>query len=115
MRMAGMPMVLRAVNPVPTPSSMRPGARRESVATAAAVAGAMRLVGTSTPVPRWMREVRSAASAIDTNTSAAIICVSANQAWLKPSASARWATFQESTAEMTPTPKSMASARPPRP
>ena len=72
----GKPIVLRAVNPVPTPKSTRPGASLSSVAKPLAAAGAMRLVGTRTPVPSRIRLVRTAASAIDTNTSATSICVS---------------------------------------
>ena len=69
-------MVLRAVNPVPTPKSTRPGASLPSVARPLAAAGAMRLVGTSTPVPSRMRLVLVAARAIETKTSAQSICVS---------------------------------------
>ena len=69
-------MVLRAVNPVPTPKSTRPGASFPSVARPLAAAGAMRLVGTSTPVPSRMRLVLVAARAIETKTSAQSICVS---------------------------------------
>ena len=75
-RMARSPIVARAVNPVPTPSSIRPGASRLSDATAFAVTGAMRFEGTSTPLPRWIRDVLAAASARPTNTSAHSICVS---------------------------------------
>ena len=44
------PIARRAVKPVPTPKSMRPGASWLSVAMALAVTGAMRFDGTSTPV-----------------------------------------------------------------
>jgi hypothetical protein len=45
------PIARRAVKPVPTPKSMRPGASWFRLASALAVTGAMRLDGTSTPVP----------------------------------------------------------------
>ena len=47
-----------------------------SVAKALAVTAAMRLDGTRTPVPRWMRLVFIAAAPIATKQSAVIICVS---------------------------------------
>ncbi len=75
-RIAGNPIVLRAVNPVPTPNAIRPGASLSRVAKPLAAAGAMRLVGTSTPVASWMRLVRTAASAMETKTSAQSIWVS---------------------------------------
>ena len=43
-----------------------------------------------------MCEVFIAAAPIATKQSAVIICVSKNQAWVKPSSSARCASFQES-------------------
>src|SRR3954454_15088015 len=86
---------------------MRPDASPFSVAKALAVTAAMRFDGTSTPVPSRMREVLSAAAAIDTKQSAVIICVSKNQACVKPSASAFCAIFHESLALGMPTPKSI--------
>ena len=74
--MAPKPMARRAVKPVPTPKSMRPGARLLSVASALAATGAMRLDGTSTPVPRRMRCVLTAAAPMATKQSALSICVS---------------------------------------
>ena len=109
-------MVLRAVKPVPTPKSMRPGASLLSVARPLAVTGAMRLEGTSTPVPRRMREVWTAATAMEANRSAHRSCVSTSHACEKPSASARCTTRHASTPEVTPMPKSMPGllARPKR-
>ena len=80
------------------PKSIRPGAMPFNVANAFAVTAAMRFDGTSTPVPRRIREVLSAAAAIATKQSPVIICVSKNQAWVKPSSSARCASFHESLA-----------------
>ena len=74
--MAPRPMVRRPVKPVPTPKSIRPGASRFSEAKALAVTGAMRLVGISTPVPRRMREVCTAAAPMATKQSAQSIWVS---------------------------------------
>ena len=74
--MAPNPMARRAVKPVPTPKSMRPGASWLSVASALAVTGAMRLDGTSTPVPRRMRRVLTAAAPMATKQSALSIWVS---------------------------------------
>src|SRR5258708_6129037 len=85
------PIARRAEKPVPMPKLMRPGASPFKVAKALAVTAAMRFDGTSTPVPRRMREVLSAAAAIATKQSPVIICVSKNQAWVKPSSSARCA------------------------
>ena len=62
------PMARRAENPVPTPKSIRPGAMALSVANALAVTAAMRLEGTSTPVPRRMRLVFIAAAPMATNS-----------------------------------------------
>ena len=70
------PMARRAVKPVPMPKSMRPGASWLSVASALAVTGAMRLDGTSTPVPRRMRRVLTAAAPMATKQSALSIWVS---------------------------------------
>ncbi len=106
--MAPSPIARRAENPVPTPKSMRPGAIAFSVAKALAVTAAMRLEGTRTPVPRRMREVFSAAAPIATNGSAVISWVSKNQAWEKPSSSARCASRHKSCAVAMPMPKSMA-------
>ena len=92
---------------MPTPKSIRPGANPFNVAKAFAVTAAMRFEGTSTPVPSRIREVFIAAAAIATKQSAVIICVSKNQACVKPSASARCATFHELLAVGMPTPKSM--------
>jgi hypothetical protein len=64
--MAPNPMARRAVKPVPTPKSMRPGASRLSEASALAVTGAMRFDGTNTPVPRRIRRVLTAAAAMAT-------------------------------------------------
>jgi hypothetical protein len=100
-------MARRAENPVPMPKSMRPSASPFNVASALAVTAAMRFDGTSTPVPRRIREVLSAAAAIATKQSPVIICVSKNQAWVKPSSSARWASFHESLEVAMPMPKSM--------
>ena len=74
--MAPKPIARRAVKPVPTPKSMRPGASLFSVASALAVTGAMRFDGTSTPVPSRMRLVLTAAAPIATKQSALSICVS---------------------------------------
>jgi len=70
------PIVLRAVNPVPTPKMILPGASLLSVANAAAQDGAMRLLGTITPVPSLIFEVCSAASAIETKMSGKSSCES---------------------------------------
>ena len=70
------PIARRAVKPVPTPKSMRPGASWFSVASALAATGAMRLDGTSTPVPRRIFFVCTAAAPIATKQSALSICVS---------------------------------------
>ena len=70
------PMVRRAVKPVEMPKSMRPGASAFSDASALAATGAMRLEGISTPVPRRIRDVCTAAAPIATNMSALSICVS---------------------------------------
>ncbi len=70
------PIARRAEKPVPTPKSIRPGANWLSVANALAVTAAMRFDGTSTPVPRRMREVFTAAAPIATKQSAVSICVS---------------------------------------
>ncbi len=70
------PIARRAENPVPTPKSMRPGARPFSVAKALAVTAANRFDGTSTPVPRRILQVFIAAAPIATKQSAVIICVS---------------------------------------
>ena len=70
------PIVSRAVNPVPMPSAIRPGASLFSEASPLAATGAMRLVGTRTPGPIVMRRVLAAASAMATNTSAHRSCVS---------------------------------------
>jgi hypothetical protein len=106
------PIARRAENPVPTPKSIRPGARKLSVAKALAVTAASRFDGTSTPVPSRIFEVFSAAAAIATNGSAVIICVSKNQACVKPNSSARCATFHESAAVAMPMPKSIISSLP---
>ena len=52
--------MLRAVNPVPTPKLILPGASWLSVANTASLDGAMRLLGTITPVPSLIFEVCSA-------------------------------------------------------
>ena len=66
----------RAVKPVETPKSTRPGASAFSEASALAATGAMRLDGISTPVARRIREVCTAAAPMATNTSALSIWVS---------------------------------------
>ena len=63
MRCGGRPSTRMAVLPVPTPQKVRPGASALMVAMAAAVTGAGRVPVTATPVPRRMREVRTAAKA----------------------------------------------------
>ncbi len=73
---AGRPMLRRAVKPVETPKSIRPGASALSVASAFAATGAMRFDGMSTPVPSRMRVVSLAAAAMATNMSALSSCVS---------------------------------------
>ena len=103
------PIARRAEKPVPMPKSIRPGASPFNVAKAFAVTAAMRLDGTSTPVPRRIREVLIAAAAIATKQSPVIICVSKNQAWVKPNSSARCATFQESLEVAMPIPKSISA------
>ncbi len=70
------PMARRAVKPVPTPKSIRPGASLLSEAKALAATAAMRFDGTSTPVPRRMRLVFTAAAPMATKQSALSICVS---------------------------------------
>ena len=74
------PIVRRAVNPVEMPKSIRPGASLLSEASALAVTGAIRFDGTTTAVPRRIREVSMAAAAMATNTSAFSSWVSENQA-----------------------------------
>ena len=105
---AGRPMVRRPVKPVLMPKSIRPGASLFSEASALAATGAMRLDGISTPVPRRMRVVCIAAAAIATKGSALSICVSKNQALLKPSSSARRTRRQESAAVGMAIPNCMA-------
>src|SRR5262249_2030835 len=100
-------MARRAVKPVPMPKSIRPGAIPFNVAKALAVTAAMRFDGTRTPVPRRIREVLSAAAAIATKQSPVIICVSKNQACVKPSSSALCASFHESLPVAMPIPKSI--------
>ena len=63
------PIVSRAVLPVPTPSSTRPGANWLMVAIEWATVGAMRVVGTATPVPSRIFDVSWAAKAIVAYTS----------------------------------------------
>jgi hypothetical protein len=62
-------MARRPVNPVPKETATRPGASAHSVAVAAALTIGCRRLGTSTPGPRPMRSVRSAASASVIHTS----------------------------------------------
>ena len=57
------------MNPLPTATATRPGAIEASVAMAAALVIGWRSEGTSTPGPRPIRSVRSAASASATQTS----------------------------------------------
>src|SRR5215472_6043782 len=91
------------------PKSIRPGAMPFSVASALAVTAAMRFDGTSTPVPRRMREVFNAAAAIATKQSPVIICESKNQVCVKPNSSARCASFHESLEVAMPIPKSISA------
>jgi hypothetical protein len=70
------PIARRAEKPVPTPKSIRPGARPLSVAKALAVTAARRFDGTRTPVPSRIFEVFTAAAPIATKQSAVIIWVS---------------------------------------
>ena len=70
------PIVRRAVKPVETPKSIRPGASAFSDASALAATGAMRLEGISTPVASRIREVCTAAAPMATNRSALSSCVS---------------------------------------
>ena len=67
--MARYPIARRPVKPVPNETATRPGASPTSVAVAAAFVIGWRRLGTSTPGPRPIREVRSAASASDIQTS----------------------------------------------
>src|SRR5215813_15267868 len=55
------PMVRRAVKPVETPKSIRPGASALSDISALAATGALRFEGISTPVPRRILDVSAAA------------------------------------------------------
>ena len=57
------------MNPVPNDTATRPGARPASVAVAAAFVIGWRRVGTRTPGPSPIRDVRSAANASDIHTS----------------------------------------------
>ena len=70
------PIARRALKPVPTPKSIRPGASAFSVASEFAVTAAIRFDGTSTPVPSRIREVFTAAAPMATKQSALIIWVS---------------------------------------
>ena len=74
--MAPRPIARRPVKPVPRPMSIRPGASLFSEAKALAVTAAMRLEGISTPVPRRMRLVFTAAAPMATKQSALSIWVS---------------------------------------
>ena len=67
--MARYPIALRPVNPVPNETTTRPGASPTSVAIAAAFVIGWRRLGTSTPGPRPIRLVRSAARASAIHTS----------------------------------------------
>ena len=57
------PSVNRPVKPAPIAARTRPGASAASVRRPAAVAAGARRPGTTTPMPRPMRDVRSAARA----------------------------------------------------
>ena len=70
------PIVRRAVKPVETPKSIRPGASAFRLASPLAATGAMRLDGIITPVARRIVEVCMAAAAMATNSSALRSCVS---------------------------------------
>lgn len=105
------PIVRRAVKPVEIPISMRPGASALIDASALAATGAMRPSGTSTQVPSLIFAVCIAAAAMPTNTSQLSIGASMNQAFAKPSSSARFTTFHESAAVATLMPKSIAIPR----
>ena len=74
------PIARRAVKPVETPKSIRPGASAFSEASALAATGAIRLDGMSTPVANRMREVCTAQAPMATNMSALSICVSKSHA-----------------------------------
>ena len=63
MRCGGSPITRMAVLPAPTPKNVRPGARALMVAMPEALFGAGRVPVMATPVPSWMRLVRTAASA----------------------------------------------------
>lgn len=63
------PIARRPVNPVPKDTATRPGAIASSATVAAALVIGCRRVGISTPGPRPMRDVRSAANASDIHTS----------------------------------------------
>src|SRR5271165_833537 len=89
------PIARRPVKPVPTPKSIRPGANLFNEAKALAATAARRFDGISTPVPRRMRVVLIAATAMATNGSALSIWVSKNQAREKPNSSARRTNRQE--------------------
>ena len=67
----------------------------------------MRLDGIRTPVPNLMRLVLTAAAPIATKQSALNIWVSYNQAFEKPSSSARCITFHESAEVANAIPKSI--------
>ena len=64
------PIVRRAVKPVETPKSIRPGASAFKLASPLAVTGAMRFEGINTPLPRRIVLVCTAAAAMATNSSA---------------------------------------------
>ena len=70
------PIVRRAVKPVETPKSIRPGASAFRLASPLAATGAMRFDGIITPVARRIVEVCMAAAAMATNSSALRSCVS---------------------------------------
>jgi hypothetical protein len=69
-------MVRRAVKPVEIPKSIRPGASALSDMRALAATGAMRFEGISTPVPRRILDVVTAAAPMATKMSAFSNCVS---------------------------------------
>lgn len=62
-------MARRPLNPVPKATATRPGASAQSAAVAEALTIGWRRLETTTPGPRPMRSVRSAASASVIHTS----------------------------------------------
>lgn len=85
----GIPSVRRAVFPVPTPQTIRPGASALRLAKALAAAGADRRAGEVTPTPSRIRRVAFAHSARATKGSPCTIGVSFTQKLSSPNSSAR--------------------------